>query len=109
MPWPIVDGHAYCCPPLREPSGFASTRDHLRYLQREMAEHHQPAWRLRDRTPGDDARWPIRRSYARQAAGGRLPRRQPRAVRVDCGGEVRPFSESQRLGDGTEAAHVAAP
>ena len=51
----IIDGHAYCFPPLGEASGFPSARAHLRYLQREMAEHHQPAWRLRDGAPGDNA------------------------------------------------------
>lgn len=51
----IVDGHAYCFPPLGEASGFSSVREHLRYIQREMADHHQPVWRLTDRAPGDNA------------------------------------------------------
>jgi predicted TIM-barrel fold metal-dependent hydrolase len=51
----IIDGHAYCFPPLGEASGFPSAREHLGYLQREMADHHQPVWRLRDRAPGDNA------------------------------------------------------
>jgi predicted TIM-barrel fold metal-dependent hydrolase len=51
----IIDGHAYCFPPLGEASGFPTAREHLRYLQREMADHHQPVWRLRDRAPGDNA------------------------------------------------------
>ncbi len=51
----IIDGHAYCFPPLDEASGFPTAKDHLRYLQREMADHHQPVWRLRDRAPGDNA------------------------------------------------------
>ena len=51
----IIDGHAYCFPPLGEASGFPTAREHLRYLQREMADHHQPVWRLRDRAPGDHA------------------------------------------------------
>jgi predicted TIM-barrel fold metal-dependent hydrolase len=51
----IVDGHAYCFPPLGGANGFPSVREHLRYLQREMADHHQPVWRLSDRAPGDDA------------------------------------------------------
>ena len=45
----IIDGHAYCFPPLDGASGFASAAEHLRYLQREMADHQQPIWRLRDR------------------------------------------------------------
>jgi predicted TIM-barrel fold metal-dependent hydrolase len=51
----IIDGHAYCFPPLGEANGFPTPADHLRYLQREMADHHQPAWRLRDRAAGDSA------------------------------------------------------
>ena len=50
----IIDGHAYCFPPLGEANGFPSVREHLRYVQREMADHHQPVWRLADRTPGDN-------------------------------------------------------
>jgi predicted TIM-barrel fold metal-dependent hydrolase len=50
----IVDGHAYCFPPLGDANGFPSVRDHLRYVQREMADHHQPVWRLADRAPGDN-------------------------------------------------------
>ncbi|MBI3455061.1 MAG: amidohydrolase family protein [Candidatus Rokubacteria bacterium] len=52
----IIDGHAYCFPPLGEANGFATAREHLRYLQREMADHHQPVWRLSDRAPGDNTR-----------------------------------------------------
>jgi predicted TIM-barrel fold metal-dependent hydrolase len=50
----IIDGHAYCFPPLGDANGFPTAADHLRYLQREMADHHQPVWRLRDRAPGDN-------------------------------------------------------
>ena len=50
----IVDGHAYCFPGLGNANGFPSAREHLRYLQREMADHHQPVWRLSDRAPGDN-------------------------------------------------------
>ena len=44
----IIDAHAYCFPPLGEANGFPSAAEHLRYVQREMADHHQPVWRLRD-------------------------------------------------------------
>jgi predicted TIM-barrel fold metal-dependent hydrolase len=50
----IVDGHAYCFPPLGEASGFSDVTAHLRYIQREMADHHQPVWRLRDGAPGSN-------------------------------------------------------
>ena len=50
----IIDGHAYCFPPLGEANGFPSAQEHLRYLQREMADHHQPVWRLRDGALGDN-------------------------------------------------------
>ena len=48
----IIDGHAYCFPPLGGANGFPSAKEHLRYVQREMADHHQPVWRMRDRAPG---------------------------------------------------------
>ena len=35
--------------PLGEANGFPSAAEHLRYVQREMADHHQPVWRLHDR------------------------------------------------------------
>ncbi len=50
----IIDGHAYCFPPLGEANGFPTAQEHLRYLQREMADHHQPVWRLRDWAAGDN-------------------------------------------------------
>ena len=50
----IVDAHAYCFPPLGEANGFPSAREHLRYVQREMADHHQPVRRLTDRAPGQN-------------------------------------------------------
>ena len=44
----VIDAHAYIFPPLGEASGFATVSEHLQYLQREMADHHQPVWRLHD-------------------------------------------------------------
>ena len=44
----IIDGHAYCFPPLGQANGFPSEQEHLCYLQREMADHHQPFWCLED-------------------------------------------------------------
>ena len=44
----IIDSHAYCFPPLGEANGFPTIAEHLDYLQREMADHHQPVWRLND-------------------------------------------------------------
>ena len=51
----IIDGHAYCFPPIAGANGFPSAAHHLRYLQREMADHHQPNWRLSDWQVGDNA------------------------------------------------------
>jgi len=48
----IIDAHAYCFPPIGDAHGAPSAREHLRYVQREMADHHQPVWRLADRAPG---------------------------------------------------------
>jgi predicted TIM-barrel fold metal-dependent hydrolase len=50
----IIDGHAYCFPPMGDANGFPSVDAHLRYVQREMADHHQPVWRLADRGSGDN-------------------------------------------------------
>ena len=51
----IIDGHAYCFPPIAGANGFPSAAHHLRYLQREMVDHHQPNWRLSDWQVGDNA------------------------------------------------------
>ena len=50
----IIDAHAYCFPPLGEANGFADSATHLKYLQREMADHHQPVFCLEDGSPGDN-------------------------------------------------------
>ena len=105
----IVDGHAYCFPPLGDANGFPSVREHLRYVQREMADHHQPVWRLADRAPGDNAMladpadrtlrglrevgfragghgrfvWTVEGHAVREAVPAALPRR-PLALRRRC-------------------------
>jgi hypothetical protein len=47
----ILDSHAYCFPPADDPAGHASGAAHLRWIQAAHAWHHQPAWRVRDRSP----------------------------------------------------------
>ena len=47
----ILDSHAYCFEPIDRPAGHASGADHLRWVQRSHAGHHQPAFRLCDRAP----------------------------------------------------------
>ena len=49
----IVDGHTYCFEPADAPAGHADGAEHLKWLQLWYAAHHQPALRLRDRSPGD--------------------------------------------------------
>ena len=49
----IIDSHAYCFPAPDTPAGHASVAEHLEYWQRQYALHHQPAFRVRDRAPGD--------------------------------------------------------
>ena len=51
----IIDAHAYCFPPLGEATGFADSAAHLKYLQREMADHHQPVFCLDDGSLGDNS------------------------------------------------------
>ena len=47
----IIDSHLYCFEPADQPAGFASSAEHLRWVQAAQAGHHQPAWRIRDREP----------------------------------------------------------
>ena len=51
----IFDGHAYCWPDLTGSGGFASPGELRRHLQSAIANHHQPALRVRDRAPGDNS------------------------------------------------------
>ena len=51
----IIDGHAYCFPPLGSPAGYPSLEEKMREFHREMSGHHQPVWRVRDRAPADNS------------------------------------------------------
>jgi predicted TIM-barrel fold metal-dependent hydrolase len=51
----IFDGHAYTFPSLKGTGGFQDPDQLRRHLQQAMATHPQPAWRLRDRAPGDNS------------------------------------------------------
>ncbi len=51
----IIDGHAYCWPDLTGGGGFESPDGLRRHLQSAIANHHQPALRVRDRAPGDNS------------------------------------------------------
>ncbi len=51
----IYDGHAYCFPDLRGDGGFDDRQQFQRHLQLAMARHYLPAWRSRDRAPGDNS------------------------------------------------------
>lgn len=61
----IIDSHVYCFEPADDPAGYASSAEHLRWVQEAQGLHHQPAWRVRDRapassgglTPGDYTDW----------------------------------------------------
>jgi len=46
----IFDGHAYTFPPLKGSGGFSDPGDLRRHLQQAIAVHHQPEWRVSDRT-----------------------------------------------------------
>jgi len=52
----IVDSHVYCFPAPDTAAGHASAEAHMEFWQRQYAVHHQPAFRVRDRTPGDSHR-----------------------------------------------------
>ena len=47
----IVDSHAYTFEPADRPAGHSSSDEHLKWIQAWHARHHQPAWRVRDRSP----------------------------------------------------------
>ncbi len=49
----IVDSHVYCFSAPDSAAGHASGEEHLDHWQRQYALHHQPAFRVRDRQPGD--------------------------------------------------------
>lgn len=51
----IIDSHAYCFPPGDHPAGFGSSRERLAWTQAAQTNHHQPAWRIRDRAPASSA------------------------------------------------------
>ncbi|AWT59223.1 MAG: hypothetical protein DF168_00404 [Candidatus Moanabacter tarae] len=47
----IIDSHAYCFQPGDDRAGFATLEEHLAWIQTSQGQHHQPAWRVRDRAP----------------------------------------------------------
>jgi len=47
----IIDSHVYCFAPINTPAGHASSEEHLKWVQAAHAQHHQPAWRISDRSP----------------------------------------------------------
>ena len=49
----IFDSHIYCFPAPDTSGGHPTTSVHLALWQRAYALHHQPAYRMRDRAPGD--------------------------------------------------------
>ena len=48
----IIDSHAYCFEAADSPRGYTGAEEHLRWVQKGQARHHQPAFRIRDRGPG---------------------------------------------------------
>lgn len=49
----IIDSHVYCFPAPDTLAGHPSIAAHLEFWQRQQAVHHQPAFRVRDRAPGN--------------------------------------------------------
>jgi len=47
----VVDSHVYCFPPGDDPAGYATFEERRAWLQISQGLHHQPTWRVRDRTP----------------------------------------------------------
>ena len=48
----IIDSHVYCFEPADSPAGHASVEEHMKWVQLANAGHHQPAFRIGDRSPG---------------------------------------------------------
>ena len=48
----IIDSHVYCFEPADSPAGHASGEEHMKWVQLANAGHHQPAFRIGDRSPG---------------------------------------------------------
>jgi len=53
----IGDSHAYCFTAPDTAAGHTSAAVHLEFWQRQYAVHHQPAFRVHDRAPGDSRPW----------------------------------------------------
>ena len=51
----IIDSHTYCFQPGTHPAGFSTPAEHLAWIQTAQGLHHQPAWRVNDRTPASSA------------------------------------------------------
>jgi predicted TIM-barrel fold metal-dependent hydrolase len=52
---PIVDSHVYCFSAPDTRAGHPTVADHMALWQWGYARHHQPAFRVRDRAPGDSS------------------------------------------------------
>ena len=50
----IIDCYPSTFPPWDAPAGDRSLDEKMQVIQRELGGHHQPAWRVRDRSPSDD-------------------------------------------------------
>ena len=48
----IIDAHVYCFEPADSARGYASSEEHLKWVQASHAGHHQPAFRIGGRAPG---------------------------------------------------------
>ena len=61
----IIDSHVYCFEPADSARGYASSEEHLKWVQAAHAEHHQPAFRIGDRAPRDRRMSLLRRGAPR--------------------------------------------
>jgi hypothetical protein len=54
----IIDSHAYCFQPGNHTADYNSVEEHLAcWIQTAQTGHHQPAWRVSDRTPASSEAW----------------------------------------------------
>ena len=51
----IIDGHMYCFPKLDSLAGYETIEEKFNYIQQELGGHHQPVWKVSDKSKSDNS------------------------------------------------------
>ena len=51
----IIDGHMYCFPKLDSLAGYETIEEKFHYIQQELGGHHQPVWKVSDKSKSDNS------------------------------------------------------